>query len=400
MKYILLIPDGAADEPFEELGGKTPLEAAKTPNLDFLAKHGRVGLFNPIPPKMEAGSDIGHLSIFGYDPRKCYTGRAPLEAANLGVQLEKDEVAFRMNLVTESDGILIDHSAGAITTREAHALVRFLSSKLSSEYVKFYPGVSYRHVAVFKDARGLKGLSAETTPPHDILGEPWNHYLPKGEGDAFLKKLIFDSKPLLENHEINQVRIDLGENPANLIWFWGQGVSPVLESFEKRFGLRGSVVSAVDLVNGIGRLIGFEVLKVPGVTGTVETNFEGKVQAALDSLESGDLAVIHIEAIDEATHSGNMMLKILALEHFDQKVAGPVRKYMEKVRDTRLLVAVDHHASLKTRTHESGEVPFLVYGAGILPSGASRYTEGEARLGQLRVKEGHRLMEAFLQGQV
>jgi len=399
MKYIVLIPDGASDEAYEEIDGKTPLEAAKTTNLDFMAKHGRIGLTSPIPQKMEPGSDVGHLSIFGYDPRQCYTGRAPLEAANLGVTLGPNEVAFRMNLVTEGDGAMIDHSAGGITTKEAHALIHFLSSKLSSEYVKFFAGVSYRHIAVFKDSRGLEGLSAKCTPPHDIIGQPWQEHLPKGEGADFLTKLILDSKSLLEKHEINRVRVDLGENPANMIWFWGQGVSPRIDSFEKRFGLKASVVSAVDLINGIGRLVGMEVLKVPGVTGTIETNYEGKVQAALGSLETKDYAVIHTEASDEAGHSGNLKLKITALEYFDQKVVGPVRKYCEKNRDTRVLVTTDHNGCVRSRTHAPGDVPFLIYGSGVLPSGSSRYTESAARSSTIQVKEGHQLMEMLLSNQ-
>jgi len=319
MKYFILIPDGASDETYEELGGKTPLEASKTPNLDFLTKHGRLGLTNPIPEGMEAGSDVGHLSIFGYDPHTCYTGRAPLEAASMGVRLLPGEVAFRMNLVTEGEGKLVDHSAGGISTEESHVLINYLASKLASEYVKFHPGISYRHIAVLKDAKGLEGLSAKCTPPHDILGKTWEPHLPKGTGDAFLTKLIHDSKPLLESHEVNRVRLDLGENPANLVWFWGQGVSPDIDTFENRFGLKGAVVSAVDLVTGIGKLIGWDVLDVPDMTGTVETNYEGKVDAAINALKTKDLAVIHTEASDEAGHAGNLKLKILSLELFDQK---------------------------------------------------------------------------------
>lgn len=398
MKYILLIPDGASDETYDQIGGKTPLEAAKTPNMDFLAKHGRVGMFHPIPKGMEPGSDVGHLSIFGYDPKKYYCGRAPLEAASMGVDLEPDEVAFRMNLVTESDGVMVDHSSGGITTKESRALIKFLSSKLSNDYVKFHPGVAYRHLAVLKDAKGLEGLSAKCTPPHDILGEEWEPYLPAGPGDSFLTKLIQDSKPLLENHEINRVRIDLKENPANMIWFWGQGVRPELESFEKRFGLKGAVISAVDLVNGIGRLLGWEVLRVPGITGTVDTNYEGKVEAALGALKEKDFVALHTEASDEAGHQGNLKLKILSLEFFDQRVVGPVRKYCEENRETRVMVAVDHNSSIRTRTHTTGEAPFLIFGNGILPNGGDRYTETSARLTNLQIKEGYRLIEQFIQG--
>jgi 2,3-bisphosphoglycerate-independent phosphoglycerate mutase len=398
MKYIILIPDGASDETYDEIGGKTPLEAAKTPNMDFLAKHGRVGLFNPIPKGMEPGSDVGHLSLFGYDPRKYYCGRAPLEAASMGVKLEPNEVAFRMNFVTESNGIMVDHSSGGITTQESRELIKFLSSKLSSEYVKFYPGVGYRHLAVLKDAKGLEGLSAKCTPPHDILGEKWEDYLPEGPGDSFLIKLIQDSKPLLENHEINRVRLDLKENPANMIWFWGQGVAPELESFEKRFGLKGAVISAVDLVNGIGKLLGWEVLRVPNITGTIDTNYEGKIEAALNSLQEKDSVVLHTEASDEAGHEGNLKLKITSIEYFDQRIVGPVRKYFEENRDTRVMIAADHNNSIRTRTHTLGEVPFLIFGNGILPNGADRYTEISARLTNLEVKEGYRLIEQLIQG--
>ena len=398
MKYIVLIPDGASDETYEEIGGKTPLEAARTPNMDFMAKHGRVGFNNPIPSGMEPGSDVGHLSIFGYNPKKHYCGRAPLEAASMGVELGPDEVAFRMNLVTESDGIMIDHSAGAISTKEARALIKFLSSKLSSEYVKFYPGVSYRHIAVLKDAKGLEGFKARCTPPHDILEQKWENYLPDGAGDSFLIKLIEDSKPLLEKHEINQVRIDLGENPANMIWFWGQGTNPSLELFEKRFGVKGSVISAVDLIQGLGKCIGLEALKVPGMTGTLDTNYEGKVEAAIDSLKEKDFVLLHTEASDEATHEGNLKSKILAIEHFDQRVVGPIRKFCEENRETRVMIAIDHNCFIRTRTHSGGKTPFLIYGNGILSNGADRFTEIAAYTTNLQVKEGDKLMGMLFQG--
>jgi len=398
MKYIILIPDGASDETYDEIGGKTPLEAAKTPHLDFMAKHGKVGITHPIPPKMQPGSDVGHLSIFGYDPRQCYTGRAPLEAANMGIQLAPDEVAFRMNLVTESEGEMIDHSAGGITTQESHKLLETLSSKLSNEYLKLHPGVSYRHVAVIKDAKGYKGLSAKCTPPHDIIGESWRDHLPKGPGDSFLIKLIEDSRAILEKHEINRVRLDLNENPANMIWFWGQGISPKIESFEKRFGLKGSVISAVDLINGIGRMLGMEILNVPGMTGTIETNYAGKVEAALSSLKDNDLTVVHTEASDEAGHAGNLKLKITSLEYFDQKVVGPVRQFIEQNRDTRLLVTTDHNGCVRTRTHAEGEVPFLIYGNGVLSSGADRFTETATLSTNIQVKEGYKIMEMLLNG--
>lgn len=398
MKYVVLVPDGLADHPCEEIEGKTPLEASKTPNMNFFAKMGRVGMTRNVPPRMEPASDVANLSILGYDPKKYYTGRGPLEAANMGISLAKNEVAFRMNLVTESEGILADYSAGHISTKEARILVEYLAKKLSSDFVRFYPGVGYRHLAVIKDSHGFTALSARCVPPHEITGEPIEKHLPKGPGDELLKKLMFDARMLLQDHEINRVRIDLKENPANLVWFWGQGVTPNLDSFEKRYGVKGSVISAVDLVKGMGRLIGLDVINVPGATGYVDTDYEAKGRYAVQSLENKDFVFVHVEATDEASHEGKIKLKMTAIEDFDHYVVGAIRKYFEKNSDTRVLIVPDHATPCKMRDHARDPVPFIISGKNIVPDEIEKYSETTARYSKLKFNEGHKLMGFFIFG--
>ncbi|MBI4397902.1 MAG: cofactor-independent phosphoglycerate mutase [Candidatus Omnitrophica bacterium] len=396
MKYIILVPDGVSDHPCEELNGKTPLEAANIPNLNWFAKTGRMGAANTIPSPLQPGSDVGHLSILGYDPKSCYTGRAPIEAASMGIELQDGEVAFRMNLVTEADGKLIDYSAGHISTKEAHTLVNFLKSRLDSERVTLYPGIQYRHIAVIRDAGGVEGLSAKCTPAHDIQGKPIDEYWPKGSGAELLKKLMEEARILLSDHEVNRVRLDLKENPANMIWFWGQGVMPHIQLFKEKYGKTGSLISAVDLVKGIGYLAGLEVLNVPGMTGYVDTNYEGKVEYGLNSLKSQDLTYIHVEATDEAGHEGNVKLKIMAIEDFDKRVVGPVKEYVKSHPDTRVLIMPDHSTSCKVKTHVRGNVPFIIAGKGIEPSGADEFTETAASRSLVQVGEAHTLMGELL----
>lgn len=396
MKYIILVPDGVSDHPLEELGGKTPLESAKIPNMNWFSKIGKMGRTNTIPDKYPPGSDVGHLSILGYDPKTCYTGRAPLEAASIGVQLRDGEVAFRMNLVTESDGKMADYSAGHISTKEAQTIVNSLKERLESDRLKLYPGVSYRHIAVIRDPQGLDGLSAQCTPPHDIQGRPIDEYWPKGKGSEFLKKVMEEARILLRDNEVNKVRVDLNENPANMIWLWGQGVMPRIEPFQKKYGIRGALISAVDLVRGIGKLAELEVLEVPGITGYVDTNYEGKVEYGLRSLDKKDLVYIHVEATDEAGHEGNVKLKIMAIEDFDKRIVGPVRAYVESHPGTRVLIMPDHSTSSKIKTHVRGEVPFVMAGEGIEREGPDEFTESAAASSPVHVKEAHMLMGEFL----
>ncbi|OGW68678.1 MAG: cofactor-independent phosphoglycerate mutase [Omnitrophica bacterium GWA2_50_21] len=399
MKYIVLVPDGVADHAYEELQGKTPLEASRIPNLNFFAKNGCVGLAKTVPDSMEPGSDVGNLSILGYNSKEYYTGRAPIEAASMGIKLKEGEVAFRMNFVTEADGKLVDYSAGHISTQESKVLVDYLSKKLSNDIVRFYPGVSYRHIAVIKDRLGRQGLSASCDPPHNIMGQNINDHWPTGPGDAYLKKLMLDARLLLQDHEINHVRLDLKENPANMIWFWGQGVTPQLESFHERFGLKGSLISAVDLLRGIANLTGLEIIEVPGITGYLDTNYQGKAQYGLDSLKEKDFIFIHVEATDEAGHEGNLKGKIQAVEDFDYHVAGAVKKYCEENPDTRVLIVPDHPTSCKTRTHMRGAVPFIMFGKGIEPNGIESYNEVQAQASDMRFDDGYKMMPYLVQNQ-
>ena len=387
MKYIILVGDGMCDYPIAELNNKTPLEYARTPHMDFLAKNGKVGLVKTIPSGMSAASDVANLGIFGYDPKVYYAGRGPLEAANLGVELKPDEVAFRCNLITASDDVLLDYSAGHISTKEAGVLIKFLDEKIGSQEARFYPGVSYRHLLIVKN----KGLKARCVPPHDITGREFKKYLPHGEDAQFLISLMHEARGLLLEHEINQVRLDLKENPANMIWLWGQGKKPAIIPFKDKYGISGSVISAVDLINGIGRLAGLEVIKVEGATGYYDTNYKGKAEAALASLENRDFVYVHVEAADEASHNGHLQEKILAIERFDQCVVGTILEGLKSRNDVRILLMPDHATPLSLRTHTADSVCFAMYGKGISPlGGIEGFNETEAK------KSGITLDKAFL----
>ncbi len=285
MKYIVLVGDGMGDRPIEDLGGKTVLEAAKIPNMNFIAEKGKVGLTNMIPARMPSASDVANLSILGYNPKKYYTGRGPLEAANMGIELQEDEVAFRCNLVTISDERMADYSAGHISNEEARSIIEELDAKLGREGIKFYPGISYRHIAVFKcrDKEEQEGfIKTKCTPPHDIAGRVIERFLPARTPQAqALKGLMNESRKILSDHEVNRVRLDLKENPANMIWLWGQGIKPFIPKFSKLYHVEGSIISAVDLIKGIGKIIGLNVIDVPGATGYYDTNYLGKAEYAL-----------------------------------------------------------------------------------------------------------------------
>ncbi len=394
MKYIIVVGDGMADYPIPELEGKTPLEAAKTPNMDWLASKGEVGMARTIPPKMTPASDVGNLSILGYDPRQYYCGRAPLEAANMGIQLAPDEVAFRCNLITTDKDVLVDYSAGHISSHEAKVLMDTLNEEIGTEKKRFYPGVSYRHLLVLKDSRypakTLAGISC--TPPHDLTEKKFRESLPKGEGAELLIEIMESARKALKDHEINRVRLDLGENPATMIWLWGQGQAPTIPSFKERYGLTGSVISAVDLVNGIGRLIGFEVIKVPGATGYYDTNYEGKAEYALESLKKKDVILVHIEAADEAGHNGDLREKMTAIERIDRLVIGRILEGLKGI-EYRILVMPDHPTAVAQKTHTADDVPFVIAGTGIASNGAPAYSEAAGKATGLFLEEGYRVME-------
>lgn len=382
MKYLVLLCDGMADTPVPELGGKTPMEAAKKPNMDALAKDAKVGTAKTVPDGMKPGSDVANLSALGYHPADCYTGRSPLEAASIGIDLAPDEYAIRCNFVTLSDEetyadkSMVDYCAGDISTAEAAELIRDLAKRLP-EGVKLYPGVSYRHCLVWKNPAEDIG---ELTPPHDISGRKITAHLPDPEKAGVLLRLMEDSYGFLKDHPVNQKRVAEGKRPANSVWFWGQGRKAALKPFKELYGLNATVISAVDLIKGIGTLAKMEVLDVPGATGYIDTNFDGKAAAAIDAFKRGqDLVYIHVEAPDECGHRGEAANKVRAIELIDEKILGPVREALEEMGDYRILVLPDHPTPLAIKTHSSDPVPYLIYDNREKQAGVSRFTEANAR---------------------
>lgn len=397
MKYIILVGDGMADYPLPELNNKTPLEFARTPSLDFIAREGRGGTAITVPKSMNPASDVAILSLLGYPPTEYYTGRGPLEAASLGINLKENEVAFRCNLITVEGDILVDYSAGHISNKEARILISFLDEKLGSENIKFYPGVSYRHLTILREGKKQDTFhSIKCVPPHDIIGQSLQKNLPWGEGGEILQKLMKDSFSLLDKHDINCVRRELGENPGNMIWLWGQGTSPSMPTFKEKFGIEGSVTSAVDVVKGIAHYAGLEIINVPGATGYFDTDYEGIARAALKSLEKKDFIFVHIEAPDEAGHMGDLRAKIKSIEDFDHKVVGTVLEGLKSFPEYRVLVLPDHPTPLKLRTHTRDPVPFAFWGTDVESDAMPSFSEPSARKGSLHLKEGWKLMEHFL----
>ena len=395
-KYIVLVGDGMADYPLEELGMRTPLEAARTPNMDFIAKNGCLGQAKTIPDRMTPASDVANLSILGYDPKKYYSGRGPLEAANLGIELEDDDVAFRCNLITTGGDKLLDYSAGHIKSTEARTLIKFIDQKLGNNKLRFFSGVSYRHLLLVKRGAELKLQNLKCWAPHDIAGRSINRHLPKGENADIIVKLMLDSKEILGSHEINHVRLDLKENPANMIWLWGQGVKPNMPKFMEKFNLSGSVISAVDLIKGLGRILGLEVINVPGATGYYDTDYAGKAQAAIESLKKNDFVFVHVEAPDEAGHNGDLREKLTAIERFDQLVVGSLLEYCKDKDDFRIMVLPDHATPLSLKTHTAEAIPFAIYGKGIPKGEFLNYCEKEAQKSKLYFENGYQLMEYFI----
>ncbi len=388
-----------ADFPVAELKGRTPLEAAHTPAMDEVAKQGLCALFNPIPEDLPPGSDVGNLSVFGYDPKVTYTGRAPLEAARQGILLAENEVAFRCNLVTLQDDVMKSFTAGHISSDEGAELIATLNESFPNGDIRFHSGVGYRHLAIIQASTVPLEDLAETvcTPPHNISDQRYRPHLPDGGAGAFLSELMTRSRATLDGHAVNRARIEAGKPPATSIWLWGQGRSPVMAPFHERFGIRGAVVSAVDLVNGIGICAGMEALQVPGATGYLDTDYAGKVRAALDALERLDFVYLHVEAPDETAHEGRLDLKLQAIEDFDRNVVAPCLEYAASRGDVRILVAPDHVTALSTRTHAGGSVPFAMCGPGVVPDDATRYSETAARDTGLLFPTGHELVPFMIQ---
>lgn len=396
MKYIVIIPDGMFDHPVEQLDNRTPLEVARTPNMDFMAKNGYCGLVQTIPDSLPPGSDVGNMSILGYNPEESLTGRSALEAANMDIELKDNEVSFRCNLVTELNGKMGDYSAGHIRTEEAAVLIEALNEQITDADIKFYPGKSYRHIMVLKTDTPQQWMKLKTVPPHDILDQDIEQHLPKGDGQDKIRDLMNRSVKILESHSVNQVRSDLGENPATMIWLWGQGTKPQLMPFKEKYGLDGSIISAVDLVNGIGRLAGLNIIDVPGVTGYLDTNFEGKAQYGLDSLKEHDYVYIHVEAPDEAGHLGDAHAKIEAIEQIDKHIVGEVLNRYEKHDDVRVLVLPDHPTPVDLRTHTREPVGFIMWGKGFEHNGVEQYNEHTAKEKGLKFTSGEAMIEHFV----
>ncbi len=396
MKYIVLVPDGMADYPVEILGHKTPLEVARTPHMDYLAQNGFLGLVKTIPDQMSPGSDVANLALLGYDPQRYFFGRAPLEAANLDITLQEDEVAFRCNLVTVESDQMADYSAGHISTQEASLLIQALNDQFQLPHIKFYAGKSYRHLMVMKSPRTKELLEIRCVAPHDIAGQNLGPHWPQGPGAEELKTLMEKSQDILAAHPVNGVRIDLKENPANMIWLWGQGKRPELPPFKEKFNLNGAIISAVDLINGIGRLIGLKVVKVPGVTGYYDTNYLGKAQYALKALRRRDFVFIHVEATDEAGHNGDIKMKMACIERIDKEIVGTLLDYYKKKSHVRILVLPDHATPVEKRCHVSDPVGFVMFGQGISSNGAFEYNERVAREKGLKFQSGEELLRYFL----
>jgi 2,3-bisphosphoglycerate-independent phosphoglycerate mutase len=392
-----------ADYPVAELGGKTPLQAARTPHLDRLCQQGKLGLVRTVPPGLPPGSDVANLSIFGYDPALHFTGRAPLEAAAMGVKLGPDDVAFRCNLLTISrrgeKEFMDDFSAGHISTQEARQIIAGIEKALGSHEFNFYPGVSYRHLLVWRN--GGRSLSLTTTPPHDITGKPIAEYLPRGEGQEGICGMMEEARQLLQNHPVNEARQKSGKKPANAIWLWGQGKAPSLLPITKRFSLAGSVISAVDLMKGIGFYAGLEIVNVPGATGYLDTNYAGKAEYALREISKKDFVYVHVEAPDEASHNGNLKDKIQAIEDFDGKIVGPILQGLKQHENFRLLVLPDHPTPLVLKTHSSEPVPFVIFSSedeGEAPKKEPLFDEISAQKTGLFIERGHELLEKFMEG--
>ncbi len=396
MKYVIILGDGMADYPQPSLGGKTPLMLAKKPTIDSLCKESEVGLCQTIPDGLKPGSDVANLSVLGYNPAEFYTGRSPLEAASIGIELKDTDVTARANLVTLSseeifeDKTMIDYSAGEISTADATELINYLVERLNDNQFKLYAGISYRHCLVVD-----KGVVAnDLTPPHDITGQPVKGHLPTSEQGAKYLQLMKRSVELLKDHPINKKRIAQGKNPANSLWFWGEGTKPRLKSFEEKFGLKGGMISAVDLLKGIGKLTDMEVVEVDGATGNYDTNFSGKAQACLDALKSGlDFVYIHMEAPDECGHHGDAEHKIFSIEQIDKLVVGPIYQTLKASGEPfRLLILPDHPTPISTRTHCSNPVPYVLYKSDERVNGTDGYDEQKASSTGVFEPVGHNLI--------
>jgi 2,3-bisphosphoglycerate-independent phosphoglycerate mutase len=407
MKYLIVIPDGAADVAQASLGGKTPFQAARTPALDALAARGRVGLTNHVPASLPPGSEVACMSLMGYDPLAYFTGRAPLEAAAQGITLGPDDWAVRCNLVTiaEANGesIMEDFTAGHVTTAEATELLAAAQRGLAADFPElagweFKPGVSYRNLLLHRGRPGSAPFdgSLRATPPHDLMDKSVADSFPRGTGSRLLTDIMARSAGWLASHPVNKARIAAGQRPATHVWLWGVGRAPAMEPFTKKYDMSGTMITAVDLLRGLAALAGWKRLEVPGATGYLDTDYAAKGRAAIEELATNDLVCVHIEAPDEASHQGDAAEKVKAIEEIDAKIVAPLLKHLAGLGDHRILVCPDHPTFISTKTHSRGPVPFVMAGSGIAPSGQRTYDELAAAAGQVTIEPGWKLMGEFL----
>ena len=402
MKYIVVLGDGMADYDVSDFGGKTILDVAKKPNMDYMASHGELGLVKTVQDGMKPGSDVANLSVMGYDTKKCYSGRSPLEAASVGVELKETDVTFRVNLVTLSDEeryedkTMIDYSAGEITTEEARELMTAINKELHTDIHTFYPGISYRHLLVWDKG----STNVKLTPPHDISDKKIADHLPKGDGADILLEFMKKSEKILKNHPVNLERIKNSKRPATSIWPWGEGTKPKLENFYEKFSKKGSVISAVDLIKGIAILSGMKSIDVEGANGNYDTNYKGKADAAYNALtkDGADMVYIHLEGPDECGHRGEADNKKLAVELIDEKIIGYLRKKLESDGiDYKMMVLPDHPTPIKLKTHVSDPVPYIIYNStNITQAKNTAYSEKEAQKAEVFIEKGYELMAHFL----
>ncbi len=402
MKYIVILGDGMADYPVDFFDGKTILEVADKPTIDYMSQHGELGMCKTVQDGMKPGSDVANLSVMGYDTKKCYTGRSPLEAASIGVEMKDDDVTFRTNLVTLSDEenyedkTMLDYSSGEITTEESTQLMKAIAKELDTDAIKFYPGISYRHLCVWNGG----STNVSLTPPHDISDKRVGEHLPKGDGADKLLEMMKASEKILKEHPVNKARVEKGLNPATSIWLWGEGTKPSVGSFYEKYGLKGSVISAVDLIKGIAKCAGMESIDVPGATGNCETNWEGKARAALDAILGGsDFVYIHMEAPDEMGHQGKPEKKKLAVETIDNMVVKFLKDELERRGiDYRMLIMPDHPTPISLKTHVSDPVPYVIYDSRNTDNGSGlAYTENNGKKTGVYVEKGYTLMDKFLE---
>ncbi len=395
MKYVVVIGDGMADHPLEELDGKTVLQSSVIPNMDYIASNGVNGLLKTVPEGMEPGSDVANLSILGYDPKKYYTGRGPLEAAGIGVNLQKGDIAFRCNLITERNGKLADFNANHISTEEAEKIITTLNHEFG-EIGKFYLGISYRHLFIFMDSGSA---SLKSTPPHDVVGEDIEENLLKPYDDKnaeLLNKIMRDSVKILEDHPVNKKRIARGKYPANMIWLWGQGIKPSMIPFAEKYGLKGATITGVDLIKGIGMYLGLTNIDVPGATGYFDTDYSQKADYAINTLDDHDLVFVHVEAPDEAGHAGDITEKIKAIESIDIKIVGKLLDELPKFDDYAISILPDHATPISVKTHTTDAIPYAMCFTNGIKDNVNQYNEFSAKMGSLGTIEGYKFMKNFI----